>query len=194
MDSPHDSDRLFQLRKIAEIRVKVEANKTLNYSKGVVKRRELRQVTERDMESIPHVTDAHQIYKTIDGKPTKTNTWILTFDTPKCPTKIDVDFLKNIPVSPYIPKPMRCQNCQRLGHTKKRCKAKARCKQCGDAPHGDTCDKEAFCPNCKLSGHTALSTDCPQYTKIQQILKYQAETSTFCSVIVRLNISYYKGC
>ena len=175
VNTARESKKLLAIKEFCGIPVKVSPHKTLNYSKGVVKHREFEKCTEEEMETIEHVTDAYRIYRTINGTPTPTGKWILTFDMPICPNTINVWYIKNIPVEKYIPKPMRCYNCQRFGHTKKRCKGRARCKQCGDSPHGDTCDKTPFCPNCNQPDHTALSAECPQYQKIRSILKYQAE-------------------
>merc|ERR1719394_2374937 len=83
-------------------------------------------------------------------------------------------WVKNVKVTPYIPKPMKCHKCQRVGHTQKRCKGTPRCKTCGEAPHG-TCEKDPYCPNCKVAGHTGTSNECPILTKTKQILKHQAE-------------------
>ena len=170
-----DCNNLLKLKTFCGIEVKIEPHATLNNSKGVIKNNELKYCTIEEMESMKGITDAHQIIRTENGKEIKTGTWFLTFDRPICPKFIDIEYLKNIPVLPYIPKPMKCHNCQRFGHTKKRCKGKARCSQCGEAPHKEKCNKEAYCPNCKKDGHTALSTECPIHGELKKILKFQAE-------------------
>ena len=40
-------------------------------------------------------------------------------------------------VTPYVPKPMICDRCHKLGHTKNRCKhyADQRCDTCGEKAH-----------------------------------------------------------
>ena len=114
-----DCNNLLKLKTFCGIEVKIEPHATLNNSKGVIKNNELKYCTIEEMESMKGITDAHQIIRTENGKEIKTGTWFLTFDRPICPKFIDIEYLKNIPVLPYIPKPMKCHNCQRFGHTQK---------------------------------------------------------------------------
>ena len=102
-----ESTRLLSAKTLAGVPVQSVPHKTLNYSKGVVKHREFIICSAAEMETIPNVTDAHHILRTVKGVPTPTGTWILTFKSPVCPKAIDVCYLKNIRVTPYIPKPMR---------------------------------------------------------------------------------------
>ena len=171
-----DSFRLLQSEQFAGIPVTASPHPKLNYSKGVVKHREFRNCSEEEMEEIPHVVEAVQIRIKKQGELIKTNTWILEFDTPKCPPTIDVCYIKNIDVQPYVPKPMRCFRCQRFGHTKKRCRARNPiCPQCGQQEDHEGCDKAAWCPNCRQSGHTASSKNCQKFIDTQKILQHVAE-------------------
>merc|ERR1712032_829644 len=63
-----------------------------------------------------------------------TNTWILTFNLPVPPQEIKIPCFSNMKVTPYVPKPMICDRCHKLGHTKNRCKhyADQRCENCGE--------------------------------------------------------------
>lgn len=49
---------------------------------------------------------------------TPTNTYILNFNTPKPPTEIKIGYMIE-KVEVYIPNPLRCHNCQKLGTTRK---------------------------------------------------------------------------
>ena len=113
-----------------------------------------------------------------------TNTWIMRFNLPFPPQEIKIPCHTNLKVAPYIPKPMVCSTCRRLGHTKKRCKyyIDQRCETCGEDPHliitnlgrmpGDTEDNfesdpgpcpyedKGWCPNCKEAGHWPASPTC----------------------------------
>ena len=167
---------LLKCTSLCGIPVIVEPHSKLNTSKGVIKCPHLKDCTvEEIVEEIPNVIDAHRMTIKKDNKILNTNTWVLTFNTPKCPNMIETcSWVKNVQVTPYIPKPMRCYKCQRIGHTQKRCKGTPRCRRCGEAPHG-TCEKDPFCPNCKEAGHTGTSNECPILIKTKQILKHQAE-------------------
>jgi len=64
------------------------------------------------------VTDIVNIsVKDDSGGSRNTNTFIITFRTPTTPQPITVGYLR-VPVSIYIPDPVRCYKCQKFGHGK----------------------------------------------------------------------------
>ncbi|XP_033758339.1 uncharacterized protein LOC117340685 [Pecten maximus] len=76
-------------------------------------------------------------------------------------------------VSPYIPNPLRCRNCQRYGHHEDRCRRREVCEHCGREGHNDTdsCDITGKrCPNCK-GNHAASSRDCLSWKKEREVLR-----------------------
>ena len=78
----------------------------------------------------------------------KTNTLILTFNTPKIPESLKVCYL-NIPVSQFVPNPLRCYRCQKFGHVTSKCKHSETCARCSETGHKDKSCKKAFkCINC----------------------------------------------
>ena len=129
---------LLQCTSLCDIDVIVEPHSKLNISKGVIKCPHLNYCTvEEVVEEIPNVIEAYRMSIKRNDQTLLTNTWVLTFNTPRCPNMIDTcSWVKNVKVTPYIPKPMRCHKCQRIGHTQKKCKGTPRCKICGEAPHG----------------------------------------------------------
>lgn len=62
-------------------------------------------------------------------------------------------------VKEYIPRPIRCYNCQRFGHTANSCNSIKRCKKCGLNHNVEECHEQLKCPNCRGS-HEASSTEC----------------------------------
>merc|ERR1711879_859097 len=166
-----------KIKKICNIPVTISPHKTLNSSKGVVKHTDLKGTTQQEMiTELKHegVTDANNIQITREGKVIPTNTWILTFDTPTPPQQIKIPGYMSLQVRPYIPKPMRCTNCHRLGHTKNRCRTGHKCEYCGGYPSDDShddpeqicphLDTGGWCPNCKVAGHVSGDIKiCPKY-------------------------------
>jgi len=70
----------------------------------------------------------------------RTKTVILTFASPQPPKHIIGRLYMRVPVAPYIPKPLRCFNCQKYGHSSRACKNSAACVKCGEAGHeGASC-------------------------------------------------------
>ncbi|KAK6186632.1 hypothetical protein SNE40_005921 [Patella caerulea] len=80
-----------------------------------------------------------------------------------------------IPVTPYIPNPLRCFHCQRFGHSKNVCKGKAVCARCGQDGHESiSCQLDHNCINCKGT-HFAYSRECPIWKKEKQVQQVKTE-------------------
>jgi hypothetical protein len=174
VDSQSKSERLLKVKTFSNVTVTVQAHKTLNSSKGVVKSRELDTCTEEELvKGVEGVTHARRIYITRDGKKTATRSWVLTFDSPKPPTSLRVEYLE-LEVRPFVPNPMRCFNCQRFGHSKQFCRREAVCPQCGKAGHAEEkCTASPRCPNCQGT-HSAFSKECPKWREEKAILTHRA--------------------
>ena len=52
------------------------------------------------------------------GKEIKTDTYFVTFSTPRPPDKLRIGYYF-VEVKPYIPNPLRCFQCQEFGHSRK---------------------------------------------------------------------------
>ena len=170
-----DSTKLKSCTSFGGFPVKVTAHRTLNTSKGVIKCKEFNGSTKEEIiEGIEGVTDARQVKIRRFPREILTNTWILTFDSPKPPSVIIVKYLR-LHVRPYIPNPMRCYYCQKYGHTKEKCKGKRACPKCGKQDHFEHCKSSPWCPNCQQSGHTAASKDCERWKYEKSVLQYKAQ-------------------
>ena len=60
----------------------------------------------------------------------RTNTNVLTFNTPILPKKMKGAYI-SVNVEVYVPNPLRCYNCQFFGHHESRCTRKKVCANCG---------------------------------------------------------------
>ena len=159
------------------INVDVSPHKTLNSSKGVIRCRDLADISP---EEILQDLQSQGVIKvdrlTIKRNETiiPTSTFFLTFarDTP--PSEIKAGYL-NIKVARYIPKPLRCFNCQKFGHGSGSCRMKIVCYRCGQGDHGgEGCTDAHKCANCRGS-HMASSRDCPIYKQEQEVQKVKVE-------------------
>ena len=82
-------------------------HKSLNVSKSVVRNWELtRNDPDEINENIPSIIDVQQIVVKRNNMEVKTNTLILTFNSPKIPESLKVCYL-NIPVSQFVRNPLR---------------------------------------------------------------------------------------
>ena len=169
-----ESTALKQCKCFAGLAVQVLPHRSLNTSKGVVKSFELKGATEKEIvDNIKDVIAARQIEILRDGKKVKTNTWILTFNSPKPPERIAVEYLM-LSVRPFVPSPMRCYKCHRFGHTKLRCRGKALCPTCGQEGHTENCNADPWCRNCQKGGHKVTSKECPKWKQEKAILEHKA--------------------
>ena len=170
-----DSTSLKAIKSFLGNPVEVTPHRRLNTSQGVIKHWEFRNATIEEWKEVPGVLDARQImWKKKGEKEVKSPLWILTFDQPTPPVILQAEYTR-LQVRPYVRKPLRCFNCQRFGHQGKHCRGKTTCVNCGKAEKHEKCTAEAWCPNCKESGHSAASYDCPEYKKEKLILEKMAE-------------------
>ncbi|GFN87877.1 nucleic-acid-binding protein from mobile element [Plakobranchus ocellatus] len=89
------------------------------------------------VEELTGVTHARRIKVQRGEGKIQTDTVILTFDSPKPPSRLHAGYL-TLDVRPYVPLPMRCYKCQRCGHGKDRCKKPAGvCVRCGKSGHAE---------------------------------------------------------
>jgi len=99
------SDMLLGMTSLADVPVKVSPHRSLNFSKGVVRSRDLARCSKEDIISglkNQGVTDAVVISVKNGAERRLTNTVILSFSTPQPPQHITAGYL-HIPASPYIP-------------------------------------------------------------------------------------------
>ena len=160
-----------------KFKISVSVHKTLNSSRGVVRCAELGNMSVEEIKeelADQGVTDVYRVKTKRAGKEIPTNTYFVTFATPKLPSVIRVGWLQ-VQVKVFVPSPMRCFNCQRLGHTSKACKSAQLCK-CGKEYHDAAvaCDSPAKCINCK-GDHPSDSRNCPSWIEESNIQRLKAE-------------------
>ncbi|KAH7943487.1 hypothetical protein HPB52_009091 [Rhipicephalus sanguineus] len=91
----------------------------------------------------------------------------LVFDSETLPSPVKVGH----PVRPYVPRPLQCHKCCRLGTASAVCKSEITCQPCGGFHEVDNCDAAAplKCPNCS-GAYEATSKGCP---KIKQEMRVE---------------------
>ena len=157
--------------------VTTSPHRTLNTCKGVIKCALLTDCYRDGMlkELEPQgVTDIVNIsVKDDSGGSRNTNTFIITFRTPTTPQPITVGYLR-VPVSIYIPDPVRCYKCQKFGHGKTP-EEEGRRAKCGQTGHrSDQCTIQTKCANCS-GDHSSFSKDCPKWVFEKRVQQVKAE-------------------
>ena len=174
VDCLSHANNLAKTTRLHTFDVDISPHFTLNFSKAIIycdhlDRLELDDVKE-GLKS-QGVCDVHRIVpRNNDG--TKSNLYILTFDSPEPPQSIKVGYLR-VKTKLYVPSPRLCYKCQKFGHGKNSCHGQLTCAKCGLKDHSkENCDLEACCPNCN-GDHSAESKHCPKYKEQKEILKIQ---------------------
>ena len=156
--------------------VKVSVHASLNSCRGVIRCRDLAGMSEADIKEELQQQGVTQVHRVTIKKSTEhvpTNTYFLTFCTPKLPEHISVGYLR-VKVTTYVPSPLRCFKCQKYGHGSKNCRNSATCPKCGCDAHDGECSNPQKCINCK-GDHSAASKECPSWRLEAQIQKVRAE-------------------
>ena len=80
----------------------------------------------------------------------------------------------NYKVREYIPQPLRCFKCQRMGHTIQQCKWKQRCAKCGGEHDYGKCTKDAKLKCCNCGGeHSAAYAGCVVQKQAKEVQRYK---------------------
>lgn len=89
------------------------------------------------------------------------------------PSHVKVGHFRH-PVRPFIPKPLQCRKCMKIGHVSSVCENETVCPRCAEPHAADKCAATVMkCPNCHGS-HEATSKDCPKIKTEMAILKEMA--------------------
>jgi hypothetical protein len=165
------SDNLLRCKLFVNIPVKVSPHQTLNFCKGVVRSRDLRNCSEAEMlENLKDqgVVEVKRIHITKNSNKILTNTFILKFNVSVLPANIRAGFIR-VPVEPFVPNPLRCYNCQSFGHHKDKCKKSQVRARCGQEGHDfSSCGNPVQCVNCK-GDHCAYSRECAKWKQEREI-------------------------
>lgn len=105
-----------------------------------------------------------------------TGSVLFTFKGTILPKSLFFHYLE-LPVSIYIAPVTQCYSCLLFGHTRKICKGKKRCHNCGEREHetepNETPSCETKCFYCK-DKHKSTSKRCPEYARQQNIKNLMA--------------------
>ena len=172
---------------LLDLKVKISLHNTLNTSKGVIRCQDLGPCTDDEIldnlksEGVFHV----RIIKVRrNGVLKRTNTYVLTINTPVLPKKIKTAYL-SVNVEVYIPNPLRCYHCQVFGLHKDNCMKKPICgnrsgvKHCIDDRNCKETSKCAFCNGL----HPVFSRNCQTWEKGKEML----------SVKYKRSLTFYKA-
>ena len=157
--------------------VEVAEHKTLNTCKGTVYSETMSNSSLEELQDAledQQVSKVERMKRWVNGVLKDTHRHIITFKKPDLPQVIKITDWHHELIDLFIPNPMRCMNCKRLGHTKKWCRRTSpTCPKCAEEHHPALgCDKPLKCVNCSEE-HNALERKCPFYPFKCEILATQ---------------------
>ena len=110
-------------------------------------------------------------------------TILLHFDSCVAPEVVRLSYL-NFETQLYIPKPLRCFECNRFGHVSTNCKCNVRCTAYAQNHETKSCAETVLkCSSCE-GEHSAASRQCPRHIHEMEIVKIKTVN----------NISYAEAC
>lgn len=155
-----------QLAGLCEIKCKYHEN--LNFVKGTIFAPYLSHVPDDEIVKNLEAQGVVSVYK-FKKAGQDTGVVLLTFDLYNLPETLNISWHK-VKVRDYIPSPMRCKQCQKLGHTMKHCEKDPKCVNCNLALHAESDCLRTQCANCE-GEHPSNSNNCPNYIQQREILK-----------------------
>lgn len=161
---------------IDTIPVSITYHKALNYVQGKIFSKKIIYLSEDELiEGLKEqkVVEIRKIMKKEDDKLVPTGAAVITFDLIRRPEYLKLGW-ERVKINEYIPNPMRCKNCQKLGHTKNRCKNPELCRECGEITPHNPCNKK-FCVNCSVESHASYESTCPSFLKHKAVLKIKID-------------------
>lgn len=164
------ADKFIKSKLIDSIPVKVTNHISLNSVQGRIYSRLIVDISEQElMEELKKfkVVEVRKMMKREGDSSVPTGAAILTFDQIRRPHEVKIGWL-NCKVEEYIQNPMRCVNCQKLGHTKNRCTNAPNCKNCCLPPHTENCTR-ILCINCNEESHTSYDPSCPAFLRYKSV-------------------------
>ena len=177
VSSEEQLQKLNKLTNVAGHPVTVQPHRTMNYTKGTIYSENLGNSTEEEI--LECLTDQgvikiERMKRKQGNQLIDTHRYILTFKLNRLPRVVKLADWHHEIVDQYIPRPMRCLKCQRLGHLRKWCRhIEDTCANCCQNEHtSQTCNNASFCQNCK-GPHPPASRECPAYLLQAEIIATQ---------------------
>jgi len=160
---------------MTNLEVEVRQHQSFNQSLGTVYTEEMSNSTNDELLkalSDQHAMKINRMKRKVNGKLESIHRYIITFNKPDHPKTIEITSWHFEPIEPYLPKPMRCLTCQRIGHSKKHCRREeTTCSQCGEDGHiSRQCTTTP--PRCLNCGgeHDSMSNKGPHYLYKSEVL------------------------
>ncbi|KAL0148948.1 hypothetical protein M9458_055752 [Cirrhinus mrigala] len=117
------------------------------------------------------ILNAQRLQTTREGTKVDSQSVVLQFEGDATPKRLTIGYMSYF-LRPYVPKPLRCYNCQRFGHVAAMCKEKRRCARCGGNHNYGQCGEGVLPKCCNCGGeHNVAYGGCKVMKEAVQVQK-----------------------
>jgi len=118
------------------------------------------------------VLEVKRLQTNKDGVKSDSLSVLLVFEK-SLPGEVQMGWI-NYKVREYIPQPLRCFKCQRIGHVAQQCKWRQRCAKCGGDHEYGKCSKDTKLKCCNCGGeHSAAYAGCVVQKQAKEVQRYK---------------------
>ena len=170
------TEQLLKARLFGDEECVITKESRMNTSRGTIYAYDLIELPEEEIVKWLEgfgVVGARHFTRMDKGKRVTTPTVLLTFNKPKCPTRLVFDYI-TYQVRKHVPNPLICHKCGHFAHTEAGCKAAEYvCLTCGETKHEGSCSPK--CINCGKAGHSCWSRECTEWKKERDICELKVD-------------------
>lgn len=132
-----------------------------------------------------NIVSAQRLQVTRDGIKEDSLSVLLQFEGGVLPGKVTIGYM-SYPVRLYVPKPLRCYNCQRFGHVAIMCNETRRCARCGGNHNYGQCGENVPPKCCNCGGeHSVAYGGCTVMKEAVQVQQVRVEQKVSYSEAVK---------
>lgn len=180
--------KLMKCKTFMDENIIIVPHKFLNTTRGIFRCAELEDVEDEEIMEDLSKQSVINLRRIVPRRKGVRTVFVATFLNTVLPYNVKIAYM-SLPISPYIPLPMRCFKCHKINHTARSCKVtKDICGKCAEEKHDGEC-KFIKCSNCGME-HFAWDRTCAVYKKEINILrKMTLERLTYAEAKRRLDSS-----
>jgi hypothetical protein len=187
--SRKQKDQLLRLDLVKEFQIKPSVSRSELESRGIIHNVPLINAEEDLLQLLADqgVKSVRRFYKqSPDGAKIPLTTVALTFVSSTLPPEVVIAH-ELFRIKKYIPRPLICYKCWRLGHHESTCGYDQKCRSCATLHDKNSdCSGTCRCATCGQLDHLAGTMSCPLYAERQEAIKCAYEQNISIPEAIRM--------